>query len=513
MQILGFEVLAEATLTKATMRPLGQRVFVRNIGALGGLLLAAACGGGGTGPHAPADIALNPASVSFTAVGETEQLTATVTDQDGNTLNDVSITWSTTDPGVATVSSSGAVTATGSGSAQISAQAGSANASAQVTVSQTPTQMEQNSGNGQTAVAGQPVAVPPSVLVTDANHQPVPGVEVTFETEPGAGQISGGSVSTDENGIAQVGSWILGSKGPNVLQAVAAGTGINGNPVSFTATGTSSFTITLQFLGSSTATQRQAFIDAESRWESLITGDLEDIPLQAPADSCGTGSPAVNQTIDDLLIFVKVETIDGPGGVLGSAGPCYIRNSNGLSVLGTMIFDTEDLQDIEAAGLLKIVILHEMGHVLGFGSLWPTQNLLVDPSLPPDNGIDPHFVGAQAIAAFNAVGGSGYTGAKVPVENTGGNGTADGHWRESVFGNELMTGFVDPGQDPLSVVTLASLVDQGYTVNRAGADPYSLTLSLRAGARGPHVQLGNDLLRLPIRKVDRRGQVTGTLRR
>jgi leishmanolysin len=175
-------------------------------------------------------------------------------------------------------------------------------------------------------------------------------------------------------------------------------------------------------------------------------------------------------------------------------------------VLGAMILDSRDLEDIEAEGLLFTLILHEMGHVLGFGSLWPFQGLLADASLPPTNGTDPHFTGAQAIAAFNSVGGAGYTGAKVPVEDTGGEGTADGHWRESVFGNELMTGYVNLEQNPLSIVTVSSLADQGYVVNRVGVDPFSLTLAFRTASRAP-IKLGNDLLRLPIREVDAGGRV------
>jgi hypothetical protein len=148
---------------------------------------------------------------------------------------------------------------------------------------------------------------------------------------------------------------------------------------------------------------------------------------------------------------------------------------------------------------------------LGFGSLWPLQDFLADPIA--SGGTDPHFTGAQAIAAFNEVGGGAYAGNKVPVEDTGDEGTVDGHWRESVMGDELMTGFVDPDQNPLSKVTIASLADQGYVVNLAGADPYSLSLSLRASGSRPRLPLGKDLLRLPIRRVDSRGRVMGLFQR
>ncbi len=489
------------------------RAFAGYTGLLCALAVLAGCGGNSTEPNGPANITLDPPSLSFNALGQTQQLSPTVTDQQGNAITDAAVTWTTSDPAVASVSSSGVVTAAGSGSAQVTATAGSASAVAEVTVSQTPAQVEKNQGDGQTVVAGQPVPTPPSVLVTDANHNPVPGVEVTFQVTSGRGQVTTGVVATDNNGIAQVGSWSPGSKGSNVLTATAAGAGISGNPVTFTATGTSAFDIEIQFLSSATASQRQAFTDAAERWRAWSPETSRTFRSRPWQTIVARARRQLNQTIDDLLIFVTLEHIDGPGGVLGSAGPCFIRNSNNLSVLGAMIFDKQDLANIEDAGLLQVLILHEMGHVLGFGSLWPTMGLLADPSLPPATGTDPHFTGAQAITAFNQVGGNAYTGAKVPVENTGGEGTADGHWRESVFINELMTGFVDLGENPLSVVTVSSLADQGYVVNKVGVDPYSLTLSLRALGGRHRFQLGSDLLRIPIRKVDRAGRVTGYFRR
>ena len=69
--------------------------------------------------------------------------------------------------------------------------------------------------------------------------------------------------------------------------------------------------------------------------------------------------------------------------------------------------------------------------------------------------------------------------ATVPVENTGGPGTAGGHWRESVFGNELMTGYLNPGTNPLSAMTIAAMIDLGYSVSLTAADAYSFTSALR----------------------------------
>jgi hypothetical protein len=178
-----------------------------------------------------------------------------------------------------------------------------------------------------------------------------------------------------------------------------------------------------------------------------------------------------------------------------------------------MRFDTDDLADIQQAGVLTDVILHEMGHVVGFGTLWPRfPGLLTDPSQL--GGLDPHFTGAGAIAAFNGAGGTAYVaGQKVPVEDTGGPGTADSHWREMILDNELMTGFIAQAGNPLSAITVRSLADMGYLVNQAGADPFTFTPALRAAKTGRRWHLKNDILGGPIYRVDRTGTVVGVVQR
>jgi hypothetical protein len=146
-----------------------------------------------------------------------------------------------------------------------------------------------------------------------------------------------------------------------------------------------------------------------------------------------------------------------------------------------------------------------MGHVLGYGTIWSDQGLLVDPVL--SGGTDPHFSGAQAVSAFDSVGGASYPNGKVPVEDLGGPGTADAHWRESVFDNELMTGWLNQGSNPLSVVTIASMADLGYQVDFSAADAFSLQPALRAAPARPGVHLLNDIARRPLGVLGRDGQV------
>ncbi|MGB3311236.1 MAG: proprotein convertase P-domain-containing protein [Nodosilinea sp.] len=225
------------------------------------------------------------------------------------------------------------------------------------------------------------------------------------------------------------------------------------------------FSIQLRFLGGLTATQRAVFEVAAARWSEIIVGDLP--------------SAVVNgETIDDVLIEARGLSIDGPNGVLGRAGPTRLRSGSMLPITGVMEFDMGDLARLEMEGGLLDVIVHEMGHVLGIGTIWQMKNLLVGAG-----SANPTYVGRNGMREFSAlVGTEGMT--PVPVANMGGQGTRDGHWREAVFGNELMTGFLNLGQNPLSRLTVGSLEDLGYAVNYTAADPYVLPSALALAVMG-----------------------------
>ena len=93
-------------------------------------------------------------------------------------------------------------------------------------------------GDGQSGTAGAAVATPPAVIVMDAFSNPKAGVAVAFAVASGGGSITGANQSTNGSGVATVGSWTLGVAGANTLTATVTGSGITGNPVTFTATAT-----------------------------------------------------------------------------------------------------------------------------------------------------------------------------------------------------------------------------------------------------------------------------------
>ena len=400
------------------------------------------------------------------------------------------------------------------------------------------------SGDAQVGPVGWAVNLRPIVRVTDSVGNAIHGAVVTFAISAGGGSATSTSTTTDLTGLAQVGSWTLGAApGINSMTATVTQTGFSDGQYVFTDTAvTPQFTIQLQYYGNykPTAAESAAFNAAIAKWQQIVYRHIDTPGLVSDsANTCEAGDPALtNVSVTDVLILASFDSIDGPNKTLAEASPCLARTdgqSAGLPVLGIIKFDTADVGTLVSGGQLNAVVEHEMGHVLGFGTLWslgapfPVVNCLQLPSNPGGTLNDTYFscVGGTryAAAAFDSVGGTSYTGAGQtfgspvhvpPVENcanspyvypTCGGGTINGHWRQTVFGNELMVGFL-PSSPALSRVTAASLQDLGYSVNYAATDPYShaFTAPPAAGA-GARVNLGDDIHHGPLYGIDRTGHI------
>ena len=268
------------------------------------------------------------------------------------------------------------------------------------------------SGDGQSAGLGETLSQDLVVRTSDPLGNTVANIDLLFSVVQGGGSLSAMAVKTNGQGMASF-TWTVGNQeGPQ--QVTVSAVTNSGGEAAFSAVATE-FNIELVFITNGTPSQNTAFLDAADRWMNILRGELVDIDFSSnpvPADMCILGQPAVSGTVDDLQIYVDIKPIDGPLGTLGQAGPCQIRSTSQLPVLGFMQLDAADVTRLEQAGDLLDVTLHEMGHVLGIGTLWGNFDLLVNPSLPSNAGADTHFAGAAAIAAFDAAGGTAYTGAQ-----------------------------------------------------------------------------------------------------
>ena len=212
--------------------------------------------------------------------------------------------------------------------------------------------------------------------------------------------------------------------------------------------------ITLNFTSGMSATRRGVFERAATRWDTVINTSFD--PINVDGD-----------VLTRVRIDATIDDIDGEAGSLGQAGPTALLPGSELPVTGIMQFDNADVAALEREGRFEDVILHEMAHVLGFGTLWARMGLIRGTGT-----MDPRFTGTASIREYAELDPNG--GDAVPLSNTGGAGTREGHWRELIFGDELLTGFLSGTERPLRRLSLASFEDMGYEGDYSRADPYVL---------------------------------------
>jgi hypothetical protein len=234
-------------------------------------------------------------------------------------------------------------------------------------------------GNGQTAVSGTAVPIPPAVLVTDGTdaNSPVAGATVHFRIPgEGGGSVTPTQVVTGADGIARVTSWVLG-QGTNRLEAFATGIGpaptfpitsgfLSEGVVPFTATGVTITTTVTDPAGDAGAGNPDLVSGTASAGNGNLTLSLQFAPE--------TFDPATTHALFDLDIDENPATgfqgIDNGGhdtGVLGvdylvfmgsasEAGNATILrfNGEGFTTVGTVpvSFSTDGMSVVIPLSLL-----------------------------------------------------------------------------------------------------------------------------------------------------------------
>lgn len=369
-------------------------------------------------------------------------------------------------------------------------------------------------GATQSAPAATPLLAPLRLKVEDEFGNNVDNEVVQFELVAGGGSLQSTSAQTSFAGIVDVPEWTMGRTDvPQIIRVVAGAV-----TQDVTLNVATQFRIDLRFPGGMTPEREAVFVRATQRIQAIVTGDLPDFP-NASFDMTECGFPGETHTgfLDDVVIYAAIVPIDGPGNVLGSAGPCWVRGPGlGLPLTGVMRFDEADVASLETQGRLEDVILHEMLHVLGVGTYWNPIGLLQGAS-----SLDVRYTGPLGRAGCVEVGGATVCGTTVPVHSCTNpvppaeglvcqGGTVNSHWRESTFGNELMTGFLNAGGNHLSTMTIGALADLGYQVNYAPRDQYSVPVAGFSGNLLPGstpARAWEKIVR-PIGSVDPSGRVT-----
>lgn len=215
------------------------------------------------------------------------------------------------------------------------------------------------------------------------------------------------------------------------------------------------FQINIDYSGNTpfTPAQRAIIDSAKDTWENIITGYQAGVALGA------------------FEMEMISDTIDGRGDYIGFAVPTTTVEQGGFTfnTSGQIVFDAADISVFEANDALWDLTLHEMGHILGFGTTWVENGVYVLNS--------GEYTGAFGVAAYQRE----YNQPDalfVPIELDGGMGTANNHWDERNGGNaatgivnsmgrdlryEVMTGWLDTPVY-ISETTIQSLRDIGFTV-------------------------------------------------
>lgn len=167
------------------------------------------------------------------------------------------------------------------------------------------------SGITQSATAGGPVGTLPSVKVTDANGNPVPGFAVDFGVGPNSGSVTGGNAITDASGIATVVGWVLGTT-PGSQTLVATAGALTGSPVIFTATAVAPIP------------SRVVYNSGDGQ-TALINSGVPTLPAVRVVDAAGIGVPG---------FAVTFTVTAGDGSITGGDA---VTNVNGFASVGSWL--------------------------------------------------------------------------------------------------------------------------------------------------------------------------------
>ena len=190
-------------------------------------------------------------------------------------------------------------------------------------------------------------------------------------------------------------------------------------------------------------------------------------------------------TIDDLSILVSGHT--KAESILSTLSEVleYRDDGVGFPLIASLSIKLETYDALVEGGYMTSLVIHQLGHALGFIPLKIGRKVSENPSFTLDykwNG-GYLFEGVNALEVFTQmlIDAAFYRTnpevSGVPLDEAFTRAGYGGHWRSEIFDNEVMTGVYrgDHDQRPLSKLTIALMDDLGYEVNYEAADEYSLS--------------------------------------
>lgn len=284
--------------------------------------LLAACTADTSGPpKTVASVAVTPPS-SPLPVGTTLQLSATPKDDQGNPLSGRTITWSSSDSAVATVSPSGVASGLALGAATLTAKVDGVAGSATVTV--TPGAAAQLSFTAQpitTLIAGVTITPPIVVTALDVGGNVATGfggnVTLSIATSPAGGALLGTTTVAASGGVASFSDLHIDKSGSGyTLQAVSGTLGAaTSSPVTISPSQATKLVFTVQ----------------PSQSADTAGSPLKPAVAVAAADPFGNAVPSFADSVS-----IAIGTNPG-GGTL--SGAKRVVAANGVATFGNLSID------------------------------------------------------------------------------------------------------------------------------------------------------------------------------
>jgi len=337
-----------------------------------------------------ASVTLTPNNASI-VVGGTAPLTATLKDAAGNVLTGRTIQWSSSTPGVATVSSTGVVTGVAAGSTTITATSEGQSGTATITVSPVPAASVSIAPGSVTLASG--ATAPLTATVKDAAGNVLAGRAVTWSAAPtsvatvsATGVVTGVAPGTAT--ITATSGSASGTASVTVTLAPVATVAVNPASATLTAGSTTTLTTTLKDANGNTLTGRTVAWSTNAASVATVSG-TGLVTAVAPGTATITATSegqSGSASITVTEVAAASVTIAPPSATLveGATAPlsATVKDAGGKVLTGRTITWSSDAPataTVSAAGVVTAVKAGSATITATSGSASGTASITVTP--------------------------------------------------------------------------------------------------------------------------------------